>query len=378
MTAPAPPPSVVGARARANLFGPLDPRLQASVAVPARDEAERLPTLLAALADQRDLGGRALPEGTVEVLVLLNNCTDESEAVLAEAAAQHPHLVVHAASVTLPPAEAHVGRARQTVMDAACARLGAVGRLGGVICSTDADTAPAPDWIAATLAEVSAGVDAVGGRALLLPDERAALAPGVRRLYLLDLAYRRVLEELRALYAPEPHDPVPRHHHHYGASLALTAQAYAAVGGVPDVRTSEDVALVEALSRGGWRLRHSPRVRVYTSARTSGRARGGLADAFVWWEREARAGRDPVVEAAADAERRLAALGLYRAASPETSPPPDLTTTPEPTPDAGEPIPEAIRGLRECVAGLRPLSLADRLDRASRLTRPPRPLAPAA
>ena len=355
-------------RAEPGLFGPVSPRLGVSVVVPARDEARRLPALVAALARQRDLSGRPFRRGTVEVLVLLNNCTDRSAWALARSAARDG-LRVRATRVTLPDGEAHVGRARQILMDAACARLHAAGRPDGVVCSTDADTAPAPDWVAQTLAEVGQGVDAVGGRALLLPAERAALAPGVRRLYLLDLAYRRAVEALRGLYAPESWDPLPRHHHHFGASLAVTARAYAAVGGLPDARTSEDVALVHALWRAGLRLRHSPHVRVYTSARATGRADGGLADAFQFWDDAARSGVEPRVEAAADAERRLAALGLDRRARPDTPPPLGLMATPDAPPGGGEPITVAVGGLRDRIARLRPLSLDARLDRARRLLR---------
>src|ERR1700738_1867703 len=48
------------------------------VAVPARNEAERIERCLAALANQRDLNGTPFPDGRVGVLVLLNNCTDQS------------------------------------------------------------------------------------------------------------------------------------------------------------------------------------------------------------------------------------------------------------------------------------------------------------
>jgi hypothetical protein len=247
-------------------------------------------------------------------------------------------------------------------MDAAWMRLGTLvpgERPGGLILSTDADTAPAPDWIAATQAAVADGADAVGGRTLLLPDERRALPPGVRRLYLLDLAYRRALEELKHLVAPDPHDPFPRHHHHFGASLAVTAAAYGAVGGLPAEPTSEDVALVAALTHGGFRLRHSDRVRVFTSARAAGRAEGGLADAFVFWEHVASAGVEPTVEPAACAARRLLALGCAQRGG---APAPAFAPTPEAAPGASEPLPVAIAGLRRRIARWRPLSLDARLS----------------
>ncbi len=352
-------------RARPDAFGPVSPALRFVVAVPARDEAEALPRLVAALDAQRDAAGSPFDRGEAEALVVLNNGTDRSDEVLAALAVRRPWLRV--ASVTLGPDEAHVGRARQLAMDAACARLLEAGWPDGLILSTDADSEPAPDWIARTADEIRAGVDAVGGRALLRADERAALHPGVRRLYLLDLAYRRALEELRDLYAPDLHDPFPRHHHHFGASLAVTAKAYAWVGGLPAVPSSEDVALADALVEAGARLRHSPAVRVRTSARAVGRASGGLAEAFQFWGAAVDAGADVRVEAADDAERRLARLGLARAEAPDITPPRALRATPAPLPDAGQSIPSAIHDLRRRIARLRPLGLAARLDYAAHL-----------
>ncbi len=355
------PEADVLARAQPDLFGPSSPALRMSVIVPARDEADRLPVLLAALDAQRDAGGRPFPAGSVEALVLVNNSTDGS-AEIARAVAPP---WVRVAEVTLGPAEAHVGRARQLLMDAACARLLAAGQPDGVICSTDADTRPAPDWLAMTAAEMS-GVDAVGGRALLLPDERDALAPGVRRWALLEIAYRRAVESLRDLYAPEPWDPAPRHHHHFGASLAVRAGAYAAVGGLPPRERYEDIALVHALWADGRRVRHSDRVKVWTSARTDGRARGGLAADLARWAEHAARGTEPTVEPAAAAERRLARLGLVLDTHPERPAPTGLLDTP-PAHAGGQPISLAIADLRRRAAHLGRLSPADRLRHARRL-----------
>ena len=351
-------------RARPDLWPAPSPALRTCVVVPVRDEAERLPGLLSALAAQRDAGGRPFSPATVEVLVLVNNSSDGSASVARAAAPAWAHV----AETTLGPDEAHVGRARQLLMDAGCARLLAAGRPDGLVCSTDADTRPAPDWLAASVAEAD-GVDAVGGRALLLPDERRALAPGVRRLYLLELAYRRAVEDLRGLYAPDAWDPTPRHHHHFGASLAVRADAYAAVGGMPARPMHEDIALVHALWAAGRRVRHSARVRVYTSARDQGRASGGLADDVARWTSHAGAGTEPTVEPAAVAERRLAGLAVDRARRPGA--PPDLARmdTPPGRPGAAQPITAAIADLRRRVAAVRALSPADRLARAQRLGR---------
>ncbi|WP_412069656.1 glycosyltransferase [Rubrivirga sp. IMCC43871] len=348
-----------------SLFVPPHPALRASVVVPARDEADRLPGLVAALGALGRPDGWG--EGSVEALVLLNNCRDGSVEVAHTLAADRPWLRVGV--VELAPAEAHVGRARQLVADAAGARLLALGRPDGLILSTDADSRPEPSWLRETTAEVARGAGAVCGRIGLDAGERAALAPGVRRSYLLDLGYRRAVERLRHLYAPDAHDPYPRHHQHYGASFAVRADAYARAGGLPPVRTSEDVALYRALVAADVPVRHSDRVRVRTSARSVGRAEGGLADAFAFWAREAAAGREPTVEPAADAEARLAALGLWRAERDD--PAPDALTT---TPDGGQPITAAIADLRARAERLTGLSLAERLDHARRLA-PAVPLA---
>ena len=351
-------------RALPRLFGEVSPELRWSVAIPARNEAERLAKTVDALGAQRVAGVSPFADGRAEALLVLNNCTDGSSELAAALAAERPWL--RAVHVALHGDDAHVGRARQLAMDAAAARLLAADT-SGVVLTTDADTMPEPTWIEATQAEIEAGADAVGGRALLHAADRAALAPGVRRLYLLDLAYRRALETLCALYAPEPWDPLPRHHHQFGASLAVTARAYVAVGGLPARRTSEDVALVDALRADGWRLRHSPAVRVRTSARAAGRAEGGLADAFAWWAEQVAAGQEPRVEPAVAAEQRLAALGLFAAAHPGEPHPTALRTTPD-VPD-GQPLPAAIADLRRRIAVLHPLPLAARLDQAARLIR---------
>ena len=342
--------------------------------VPARDEAERLPRLVASLAAQRDGAGRPLAPDAYEVVVLLNNCRDGSAEALDRAGRAHPGLRLHAVEVELAPHEAHVGRARQLLLDAACRRFAVLARPEGLLLTTDADTRVPPDWIASARAEVAGGADLVGGRVTLDPAERAALAPGVRRLFLLDVGYRRALEEVRSLYAPTAGDPFPRHHQHFGACLAVTAAAYARAGGMPPVPTSEDVALVRAVEAVGGRVRHSYRFRAATSARTVGRASGGLADAFGWWAGRSERGQTVWVESAEAAERRLARLGRWLRDHPARPAPPALVAPPEPPPEAdADDIARVLPDLRAAAARLRPLALDDRLHAPRR--RAPLPLA---
>ncbi|WP_169513212.1 glycosyltransferase [Hymenobacter aerophilus] len=261
---------------------PPAPALRAVVIVPAKDEAASLPATLAALAAQTDEHNRPLPPGCFEVLVLANNCTDRTAAAVRDFAAAHPALALHVAELTLPPTEAHVGRARRLLMDEAARRLELAGRPNAAIISTDADTRVAPDWLAATLRELARGADAVAGRILMEESNRAC---PVRRCQLQDAAYQLLRTQLETHLDPQPHDPWPRHHQHFGASLAVTVAAYRQVGGLPVVPFLEDEALYQALLRHDLRVRHSPAVRVFTSGRQQGRVAVGLSWQLREWAR---------------------------------------------------------------------------------------------
>ena len=280
--------------------------LRVSVIIPAKNEAANLPATLAALAAQTDLHGHPLPPHSFEVIVLANNCTDATAAVLREQARRRPQLALHAAGLRLPAPQAHVGRARRLLMDEACARLEAVGQPGGIIASTDADTCVAPTWLAAIQAEIATGADAVGGR-IFTEATGPELRP-LRRIQVRDAAYRQLCARLEDLLDPTPADPWPRHHQHFGASLALTAHAYRRVGGLPEVRFLEDEALCQALRRHDLSVRHSPQVQVLTSARQQGRVEVGLSWQLRAWQHLSQQQREPHV----DCPAQLAALWRVR------------------------------------------------------------------
>jgi glycosyltransferase involved in cell wall biosynthesis len=241
-----------------------DPRLQAIVVVPARDEAPRIAACLRALAGQEGVA-----PGSYEVIVVLDGCRDGTLDVVAEAERANASLSVHA--ITLPEPEG-VGRARRLGMDLAYARLMRIGAADGLIASTDADTIVADDWLAVQLALAGAGAAAIGGLIELEPDERRALDPRALAARERDMAARiaRAIEQ-----AGDPADV--EHAHFSGASLALTAAAYRRCGGLPVRAALEDEALAEALTRQGISIHRSRGVRVRTSARTDGRAPRGLA-----------------------------------------------------------------------------------------------------
>ncbi len=345
-----------------NLRSPC-PQMQACVVVPARNEESGLRTLVAALARQRDSQDNRLAADSYEVILLLNNCTDGTPRLARRLQREFPRLTLHFAEVDFPTGLAHVGRARQALFDFAFERFHSLRRLSGLILTTDADSEPSDTWIADNLSAISAGADGVGGRILLYRHELAALPVSVRRFVLLDIGYRRALEELRALYAPEAHDPFPRHHQHFGGSLAVTAEAYVRAGGMPLRQNNEDVALFQAIAATGGRFRHSYQVKVWTSARMTGRARNGLADALVWWQEQALNAVPVIVESASAAEARLARIGLRRSVEPHAVTLPSFPPDP-PEPAAQAEIHETLCELRERLELLRGLPLAARLDRA--------------
>jgi len=273
-----------------------DPRCAVSVVVPVRDEAATLGDSLRALAHQVDDRGRPLDAATYEVLVLANNCRDESARVCRQVARRHPWLRLHLAEVELPTAEAHVGGARRLVMDQAFYRLVSRGRDRGVIASTDGDTRVAATWLAEIRAAVAAGADAVAGRIFIDHEGLMGLPPGTRRSHLKSAGYEYLLAEYAARTDPLPWDPWPGHHQHYGASLAVTVAAYRRAGGVPDVPDLEDIALCRSLLRVDARVRHSPRVRAWTSGRLHGRASRGLSWQLREWTGMAVDGRGVLVE----------------------------------------------------------------------------------
>lgn len=259
---------------------------RACVVIPVRNEENTLAATLDALLDQRDHNGRLLDWMEYEVLVLLNNCTDQSDAAAQAWKRRHPGFLLQIVERILPGDLAHVGWARRLAMDTAWHRLHGAGTQTGMkgILSTDADTLVHPRWVAANLQALERGADAVGGAIHLQDEGFARLSSGVQRAYRRDRRYQLLVAKLEDLLDPQAGDPWPRHLEHFGASLACSPEAYARAGGLPPVKLLEDVAFVDALRRSGARLRHDPSVIVATSARLDGRAEIGLSHQLRTWQ----------------------------------------------------------------------------------------------
>ncbi|MAN72891.1 MAG: glycosyl transferase family 2 [Henriciella sp.] len=229
-----------------------------AVGIPVRDEADRLPRLLDALA------GQSVGANTFSVCFLLDGCSDDSEALLRAAL---PTCGFDYRLATSPLAEPNAGRARRQAMKM-CLPL--CEGPGSILLTTDADSVPEPDWIEMACRALES-VDVVAGRI-----ERTIRLMGCWRTRLED--YLDALHTQRRNVDPIAYDAVPAHPSLGGANLGFRADVYRALGGFPAFVRGEDRALVAKARREGFRVRHDPVVLVYTSNRVAGRAPGGLAD----------------------------------------------------------------------------------------------------
>ncbi|MCP3056853.1 glycosyltransferase [Aurantimonas marianensis] len=266
--------------------------LRPIVAVPARDEARRLPGLIRALATQ---SWCERTRDRLPVVLILNNCRDDSLAAACREADKHAGIELHAITVEFGPAEAHVGTARRLAMETARALCPL--RDLAVLLTTDADAVPAPNWVDANLAAIFEGAALVGGRLVGNVREEALLGPAFLRRARDQHEFAMLSDRLTAIVDPLPHDPWPRHQDHTGGSLAVRADVYDRVGGLPASRRREDLAFVTTVRSSGFKLRHAPEVVVEVSARLSGRAVGGMADCLTQWLAATKAGDPHLVEA---------------------------------------------------------------------------------
>jgi hypothetical protein len=236
------------------------------VAIPARDEEDRIGPCLAALVEQ--VGARA-----DHIVLLVNNTTDGTIAA-ARRVTMPPETILHILERSLPAEEANAGHARRLAMRAAAERAGP----GGLLLTTDADARVDPDWLAANIAAIGDGADAVAGWVELDPTDWSAIPLTLHEDDARECAYDALCDEIHARLDPDAHDPMPRHTQASGASIAVTTEAFLAAGGVPPVPFGEDRALLAALRRADARIRHSLACHVVVSGRIVGRASGGMAD----------------------------------------------------------------------------------------------------
>lgn len=233
--------------------------------VPARDETQRLGASLDSLVQALE----RVDEPTA-IVVLINNSADGSldEARLWAARGGMPVLV---ADASLDPVIANAGHARRLALDLG----GLVASRDAVLLTTDADTRVTREWARRLVGHVRAGAGAAAGMIDVERDEFAALPPRVREIEATERGLFREYERTWRLLVPDSSQALALRVG--GASLAVAAEAYRRVGGLPALEASEDRAMVATMLRHDERVAFDARLRVRTSCRLDARVADGMA-----------------------------------------------------------------------------------------------------
>jgi glycosyltransferase involved in cell wall biosynthesis len=283
----------------ASLFPRQQIRPATVVAIPARDEADRIAACLNALDRQT-----TPPDA---VVLLLNNCSDASEAIARSLTPRYDLLIY---SEHPPAHESGAGHARRMAMEHAAAHAGE----GGILLTTDADSIAPPDWVERNVTALLDGADLVCGRVLVDPAEAALVPKHLHDDDALECRLISLIDEMACIIDPDPADPWPRHTEASGASLGVWVTAWQRAGGIPAARIGEDRAFAAALHRVDAWIRHDPDLTVTVSGRINGRAEGGMADAIRRRMVRQDEFTDDWLEPASDALRRLTLRARTRAA----------------------------------------------------------------
>lgn len=169
---------------------------------------------------------------SVEIYAVLDACTDASGKIARQLGVR-----------TLHTNARNVGQARHLGAQMA------LGRGARWLAFTDADSVVCPNWVADQL---SLNADAVCGTVGV--DDWGIYGERMHRHFSLTYQDKN------------------GHRHIHGANLGVSAWAYKHVGGFQSLETSEDVALVRALTNAGVNVAWSCEPRVVTSVRADFRA----------------------------------------------------------------------------------------------------------
>jgi hypothetical protein len=256
-----------------------------AVAIPALNERENIVRCVTALSRQPE----ALAENTrFSVHVLANNCSDGTAEVLRESFGSREWLRIH--EITSADGEANAGWARRMALEHAASDLAAPDDL---ILSSDADTVVARDWTGTMFRYFQDGFDAIAGIARIRGGDWGELTCEQQHRLRMLTKYQALLSYLRRDRSA-PDDPWPNHGYEGGASIGLTFGMYRKIGGCPPLPSGEDRAMFGAVRAAGGSIRHALDVRVFTSGRRIGRAKGGTADTIGQWCSQAAS--DPIHE----------------------------------------------------------------------------------
>ncbi|MEU8922388.1 glycosyltransferase [Kitasatospora sp. NPDC048545] len=238
------------------------------VVVPAYQEEARIRGVLHALAAQHDRD--------FTLLVVDNGSTDGTTDAVRDFAARAPFPV----EVLVEP-EKGVGSAVDTAFRHAIA-LGAT-----LLARTDADCLPEPGWTAAARAAMVASGGLVCGRVTARRDEHG---PAGRAVFLVLVALGAFFGRVRPAHRRR-HGYLTPYRMHAGNNMAITAELYQAVGGMPRRPSPTDRAFLNKVRLHTTAVVRSRDMVVQNSTRRI-RAYGVLGTAR--WYLERGAGPRPV------------------------------------------------------------------------------------
>lgn len=233
---------------------------QVAVVIPVHNEELHLERALAAVCAAAGRVGAELPGVAVQVVLVLDSCTDQSLQMAETFAGEDDCRRI------LPVSYRSVGSSRRAGVDAALAAAVRTADAGGTaadealrgvwLANTDADSCVPEHWLVRQLELAAAGADAVLGT--VQPDPSST--------------HHELLARWHARHVFLEH-----HTHVYGANLGVRAASYLEVGGFPAVDFDEDRTLVDRLRSSGAAIVSTDSTRVLTSGRTAGRAPRGFA-----------------------------------------------------------------------------------------------------
>jgi chlorobactene glucosyltransferase len=216
-----------------------------SIIVPSRNEERNLPALIPSLLAQ------AYPPDRYEIVVVDDQSTDATPAILAEFAADHPQLRVVGGE---PLPEGWKGKCWAMAQGAAVAQ-------GDWLLFTDADTVYEPENLASTV------YDAVERQADLYTIAPELIMGGPAERLIMPIVAMGITVFYNPRYVNDPNNPVAIANGQY---LLVRRSVYDAVGGVAAVRNeiAEDLEFGRLVKRNGYRLyltegRGLMRVRMY-------------------------------------------------------------------------------------------------------------------
>jgi glycosyltransferase involved in cell wall biosynthesis len=243
------------------------------VVVPAYQEAARIRATLKALVTQRDRDF---------TLLVVDNGSTDGTGDLCRAFAASPDAPPFPVRVINEP-EKGVGCAVDTGI------RHAIGHGATLIARTDADCLPHPGWAAAARAALDGGSGMVCGRITARRDEHG---PVGRAAFLALVATAALFGRLRPRHARR-HGYLAPYRMHAGNNMAITAELYLAVGGMPRRPSPTDRAFLNRVRRRTASIAHSKAMVVENSTRRL-RAYGIVGTARWYLDKgSGRHGEDP-------------------------------------------------------------------------------------